>query len=486
MKLLANGLKWFTAVAVAVAGIGLGGGSLIAPDPAFAKFEVDKLTIGGDLRVRGEFRRGGNFGSTKTNDQFTQQRVRLGIGYDVSPDVKFFLEFQDARNWGDRASPEQGGIVASQNTIDGTLGVRQGFVAIKNAGVRNLSLKIGRQKIILGNHRLLGSFDWNNNGWSFDAVRADYTSPMASHAFMWVRVNEGDCSSVNDGGCVNDGVGNGGADSDLFVFYNTFKNILPGGTIEPYLMYLLDNRAAATGVNTGTKNARVQADQKRWFLGGRINGKAANKMIDYTGEFVLQQGSQDDGTGTATDAHINAWAAAVKGGVTLQNMMWKPRFGFEIDYASGSGNSTEDRTGRHTFEGLFPTNHAHYGFMDRMAWKNMVDYSPQLLVRPDKASNLKINLHILRLASTKDNWYGANQKRIGTTRVGNQAASLGKEIDIVYTRKLKEGKVGLQIGYGHFFTGEYHARSQEGGTQGGTGVGNTSQDWGYLQVATKF
>ncbi len=64
MKLLTNGLKWFTAVAVAVAGIGLGGGSLVAPDPAFAKFEVDKLTLIGDIRVRPEFRRGGNFGTT--------------------------------------------------------------------------------------------------------------------------------------------------------------------------------------------------------------------------------------------------------------------------------------------------------------------------------------------------------------------------------------------------------------------------------------
>ena len=484
MKLLTNGLKWFTAVAVAVAGIGLGGGSLIAPDPAFAKFEIDKLTIGGDLRVRPEFRRGSNFGSTERSDQFVQQRTRLRLNYDISPDVAWFLELQDARNFGlgDGGGDTNniGGPNNNPNDIHGeALGVRQGYVAIKNAGLRGLSLKIGRQKVIFGDHRLLGSFDWNNVGFSQDGIRADYSTPMASHVLGWFRLADLDCGAIDSGGCGSPS--NASADSDLVVFYNTFKNLLPGGTIEPYYFFLFDNRPAVTGATT--KDGRIAPSQQRHFLGTRINGKAMNKMIDYTGEIVWQTGNQRDDAGAKQQ--INAWAAAVKGGVTFKDVMWSPRLGFEVDYASGSGGDAEDSGGRHTFEGLLPTNHLHYGYMDRMGWKNMVDYSPQLLVRPDKASSLKVNLHILRLASSKDNWYGAGQSPIATTRAGNQAASLGKEIDIVYTRKLKEGKVGLQIGYGHFFPGEYHARSQEG-TQGGTGVGNTSQDWGYVQVTTKF
>ncbi len=492
MKLLTNGLKWFTAVAVAVAGIGLGGGSLIAPDPALAAFDVGNLTINGDIRVRPEFRTTAKFGTlnTRSNRQFTQQRIRLGFAYDVSSDVKFFLELQDSRNWGTNDTTT--GAVNTQNNPADSIGVRQGYIGVKNAGVRNLSVKLGRQKVIFGNHRLLGSFDWNNNGWSFDGIRADYTTAKSSHALLWIRVVETNCADINSNQCTVDSATVGGAsDGDLFVLYNTFKAI-PGMTIEPYWMLYLDNRVpVAAAANTGTRNARTQADQKRHIFGARIDGKAVNKMIDYTGEFAWQTGSQDDGFGTATDVRINAYAFAVKGGVTLQNVMWKPRFGFEVDYASGSGPSNEDRTGGHTFEGLFPTNHAHYGYMDLMAWKNMVNYSPQLLLRPDKASSLKVNLHILRLASTKDNWYGAAQSRVATTKVGNQEASLGKEIDIVYTRKFKEGKFGMQIGYGHFFPGEYLARSQEG-TQGGTqgssanNLGNTSQDWGYVSFTTKF
>ena len=483
MKLLTNGLKWFTAVAVAVAGIGLGGGSLVAPDPAFAKFDVGNLTINGDIRVRPEFRRGRNFGFSQNNQQFTQQRIRLGFGYDVSPDVKYFLEIQDSRNWG---TTDTGSGLNAQNNPADSIGVRQGYIGIKNAGVRGLSLKIGRQKIILGDHRLIGSFDWNNNGWSFDGVRADYASPMADHSLYWIRVVETDCGDINANQCTV--AGNASSDADLVILYNTIKKILPGGTIEPYVMYLFDGRTlGAVGAGGGgTKAARTQADQKRWFFGTRINGKAVNKMVDYTGEVVWQTGRQDDGSGSNQDNSINAWATAIKAGVTLHDVMWKPRFGFEFDYASGSAADAEDLTGRHTFEGLFPTNHLYFGFMDFGAWKNMVDYNPQIQVKPDKNSKLDLRFHILRLAQVEDNWYSAGQGVVGGgTVVGNQAASLGNEIDIVYTRKMKEGKVGFQIGYGHFFPGEYHARSQEG-TGGAASLGNTSMDWGYFQVTTKF
>ncbi len=493
MKLLTSGLKWFTAVAVAVAGIGLGGGSLIAPDPAFAKFEVDKLTIGGDIRVRGEFRRGATFGTidpaapADNNRQFVQQKTRLRVNYDVSPDVYFFVEMQDSRNWG--APTDIDNLGSNQNSVHGTaFGVRETYIGVKNGLVRNLNWKLGRQKVIFGNHRLLGHFDWNNVGFSLDGIRADYSMAKSNHTLGWFRLSERNCGSITAGGCgvggTALGVDRAAADADLFVFYNTFK-MVPGMTIEPYYFLLLDNRNASATATT--KTGRVQPNQKRHFFGTRIDGKAVNKMIDYTAEFVWQTGNQFDAVTTGALERINAWAGAVKGGVTFQDMMWKPRIGFEVDYASGSGATG---AGRHTVEGLFPTNHLQYGYRDATGWINMVDYSPQLLVRPDKASSLKVNLHILRLASTKDNWYGAGQGPTAVTRPGNQAASLGKEIDIVYTRKFKEGKFGMQVGYGHFFTGEYHARSQDtatqGGTVGGDPLGNTSQDWGYLQFTTKF
>ncbi len=47
---------WFALGAFAMVG------GMVATDPAFAKVDVDKLTIGGEARIRYEYRVGGTFG----------------------------------------------------------------------------------------------------------------------------------------------------------------------------------------------------------------------------------------------------------------------------------------------------------------------------------------------------------------------------------------------------------------------------------------
>ncbi len=503
MKVWKNASTWFTAVAVAVAGGALGGGNQLGPDTAFAKYKAGNLTIGGDIRVRGEFHRGLTFNSlagtdgTGVNAAFIQQRTVLWFNYDVSSDVTFFARLQDSRNWGADTTGGTGGsdnLGGEENDVHGeALGMREAFILIKNGGLKNLNWKIGRQKVVIGDHRLLGHFDWNNVGFSLDGLRADYTSPYASHIFGWFRLNETNCDQIDTGNC-RGGQSNLTAmnlDSDLLIWYNTFKQV-KGMTLEPYLFWLLDSRSAGSpaGFTGTTRTGRVAPDQNRWFLGFRANGKAMNKAIDWTGEYVFQTGSQKDALGSKQA--ISAWATALKGGYTLKNVALKPRFGLEFDYASGSAPVDQDSGGKNTFEGLFPTNHLHYGYMDQMAWKNMVDYSGNVKIHPTKASNLKIAFHILRLARPGDNWYHAGQGVRGQSDFTNQARSLGQELDIIYTHKFKAGKIAVQAGYGHFFSGEYGDRSAAGtggssDAAGGAGfVGDTSMDWGYLQVVTKF
>jgi len=92
-------------------------------DPVIGRnFDTKNLWLRADLRVRPEFRNGECFGggspiagscntqgSTRTNTAgntasgntfFVSQWVRLGIGYDLSPDVNFYFEMIDSVNWG--------------------------------------------------------------------------------------------------------------------------------------------------------------------------------------------------------------------------------------------------------------------------------------------------------------------------------------------------------------------------------------------------
>src|SRR5439155_7305188 len=76
-------------------------GGLVASDPAFAKVDMDSLTIGGEARIRYEGRNNTALNSNvKSNESAASHRVRVNVGYDLTPDVSFFAQIQDARVWG--------------------------------------------------------------------------------------------------------------------------------------------------------------------------------------------------------------------------------------------------------------------------------------------------------------------------------------------------------------------------------------------------
>jgi len=92
-------------------------------DPKIGKnFDITKFWLRADLRVRPEMRNGTCFGSAmnsntgncntftgqtsangahgKANESFVLQKTRLGIGYDLSPDLNFYMELIYSAVWG--------------------------------------------------------------------------------------------------------------------------------------------------------------------------------------------------------------------------------------------------------------------------------------------------------------------------------------------------------------------------------------------------
>ena len=100
-------------------------------DPPKSKlFDMSKLTISGDLRVRPEFRNNLTFGSTKNNTFVVQQWARLGFNYSISPDVTFFFQGQHSKNWGVNTPGPQ--VAPDANGTNGTLFARQAFMLVRN------------------------------------------------------------------------------------------------------------------------------------------------------------------------------------------------------------------------------------------------------------------------------------------------------------------------------------------------------------------
>lgn len=442
--------------------------------PKHPGFSLNNLTVSGDIRVRPEFRSHRTFNATvgpgftqankPDNQFFTQQWIRLGFNYEISPDVTFFVQPQVSNNFG-AESPGSSGT---------TFFLRQGFMLIRNLGVPNLSLKAGRQLVVWGNHRMFGHFDWNNIGWMFDGVTTRYNHPTTPVEFGWLRVGESDIG-LNAGGA-NTPVGGGHNDDDI-VFIRVPAKLM-GWAVEP--VWIWESGGTGTTVIGGQ-----QGNQQRHTWGARIAGKII-PAIDTTIEGYHQFGTLG-ATNQARNLHINAFAFHMDAGYTMFQAPMQPRLGLEFNYGSGDGdnnsancnNTTTTGCGgnQNTFSQLFPTNHIHFGYMDLMSWQNMVTYSGNIQVRPTKASHLEAGFHIMRLANRRDNWYGANQAVFLQSSATNQAASLGQELDIVYTLFFQNNKVGWQVGWGHFFAGEFVKRNS---------TGSTDQDWGYTQLWINF
>ena len=461
-------------------------------DPPKSKlFDINKLTISGDLRVRPEFRNNTTFGARKANTFFVQQWVRLGFNYSISPDVTFFFQPQYSKNWG------VNGTGPDANGTGGTIFARQGFMLIRNFLLPNLTVKAGRQLVVWGNHRMFGHFDWNNVGWSHDGLTANYKiNKMANFQVGWLRTQDRyDCPSPTSGGCINTAAPTlangimpnprrvGKATDDADVIYIRAPMKVMGLVLEPTYIW----HSGGTG---GNVNAPRPRDQTRHTVGGRAVKKMplGGARLDATVEGYYQFGDIANPTGSGRSMDIAAYAFHIDGGVTLPVPM-QPRLGIEYNTASGNKCRTDNNPTNNdcattdgkwrSFDQLYPTNHIHFGYMDRMSWKNMSHYSAGLQLRPDEDSHFEVTGHFFYLKEATDGWYHAGQAPIMQPNAGNTEKDLGKEIDVVYTHFFTPGNhVAWQIGGGVFFPGERVDLVRNGDA--------SKQTWGYTQLWINF
>lgn len=506
-------------------------------DPKIGKnFDISKFWMRADLRVRYEMRNNICFGSAmagstlgacnsfngqtsangtpgKANDSYALQKARLGFGYDLSPDVNFYLELQYASVWGanglqgtpvqdnQRTQNGQNCQVPGANCFGngGVLGVRAGYMLIRNfAGAQGLSVKAGRQYVVFGSQSIFGAFDWSNTGFAFDGIMLQYSTKAWDSWAGWFRTSESDLGQGEPLGALhnnlpvdkstNPGLNNGSAniDSDVFLFYNQIKSV-PGFIIEPYYILYSNRYNSGDNWNQGLGTPK-HSNQTRHMVGGRIemregNFDGWNETIYQFGEMGSPGGPNGAGYGNQKYLHINAWATRNWIGYTHYEWAWKPRLAFNFDYASGDGRAnctiggnTDCKTAN-TFENLWGTNHIHMGYMDTLGWKNMMKPSINLQFRPTEDDHIEIWATSLNLANTKDNWYRATQTVYVYSKTNNTTRHIGNELDIIWTHFFMEGKLSFQAGYGHLFAGSYI--EQNLGT-------STDQDWAYAQLWVNF
>ncbi len=382
------------------------------------------LHLSGEYRVRAEGYEGANY-TPGNNQGYLLSRFRLNMDVHFSW-VRLFAQMQDARVLGNDAIPD---APPYQDHFD----LRQAFVEFGNSDNGHFGIRAGRQELNFGDQRILGSSNWTNTSRSFDAVRADIN-------FGNVRIDAFSASVVNpvDGAFDHSKAGN-----DLHGLYGTISNILPGATIEPYVLWHLGGGLKTEAGAPARRNTKTVAI--------RIARKPGNR-IDYVAHLLKQFGSIGNDS-------VAAYAMNLDLGYTWSKAVLKPRLYFDYAYASGDKNPSDGTI--NTFDQIYPTNHGRYGLVDLFGWQNLRDAKLGLEVQPLKKLVLSTVFHNDNLASARDALYNSQGTAVVRNTAGANGTHIGEEWEASGTYAVS-AFLASGMGYGHLFPGEFIRKSTKG------------------------
>ena len=418
-----------------------------------------------------------------TDDNWFLQRARIGMLVKPCDWLKVYVQAQDAREINsDR--PDFPGLLGAEG--DDSFDLRQGWVEFGNVKKFPLTLKVGRQILSYADERLIGAFDWNNIGRTFDAVKLRWEEKT-----WWLDAFASSVVVPERGSYNQSDLFNGNETDREQIFSGLYFSTTALGpqSIDLYALHLHENTnprylpAAIGNTDFVTLGLRLKSkpgafahaapalDGKSVADGKSTPPPAAGQKpvgLDYEFEGAFQ-------TGHVRGLDLTAFAVHGGAGYTF-DVAWLPRLGVEYSYGSGDSDPTDQDL--ETFQNLFPTNHKFYGQMDVFSWQNLHDLGVIVKAQPVKAVTLKAEYHAFWLATTDDVWYRAN----GVTAVrpltpAARAASdyAGSEVDVTAQWTVCK-HFSVEAGYSHFFAGDYLKD---------TGA-HDDANFGYLQATLTF
>ena len=450
-----------------------------------------KVKLGGQIRTRAEYANG--FYQTPTNnatlggaartpnqavaghaaeaidDNYVMNQTRLWADADVNEHLRVFIQLQDSRVFGAEGTTVGFANAGVENSI---MDIHQGYFDVKKLFDLPLTVRVGRQEITWGDHRVIGNFVWSNYGRVFDGGRFLWDTDSIHAEVIATTVDEDGYFGVD---------GSNNSDESMYAAQLAFKKLVPGALLE--LMYIQKNDQDDSATNAtlaATGNARTDTNGSTdngsgvviHDIGARIDGKLPNlDAIDYTLEAHGQfgdYGGQDQ----------KAWAFAGRTGYTCKEVAWTPRFGVEYDFASGDDDSTDSK--HETFDNLYPTNHwqGNYGFVDLISWQNLQDFRGNIKVSPTSKMTVQVDYHYYLLAEEEDGWYLANASLATARPAGGFTSNddnLAQEVDLTVSYDLYKN-VKILAGYSWFGAEDWIEDN----------VGDIDTSWGYLQTTVTF
>jgi hypothetical protein len=268
------------------------------------------LSLGFEYRIQYEYYDNFLFGEEpQDHNGYVLNRVMPHFDFHAGSNFRLFSEFEfdyeDARNGGPRPQ------------IDEDRGdVHQAFIEIGShvSSPQGISLRVGRQEVVLGSGRLLDNNEGPNVKLSFDGFRVITEGPHARLDLFAVKPVENNLGFFDD-------VPNH-AESLWGSYLTVPAPIVSRGQADFYYIGL-DTKSAT--YNRGT------AHELRHTVGTRLF-RPIGKGLDYNWEHNYQWGSFGS-------ASIRAWSVSTETGFTFDRLRFHPRPLLRADVYSGDSNA---------------------------------------------------------------------------------------------------------------------------------------------------
>ena len=432
-------------------------GRPVAPAKPF--YTVGGFGLSGYLRVRPENYDWFNVPNRKNSYTFTGYQLRLA-GVKSTPKLDIQLDIQGtALSSVPRNAIGIGALYRNaNNTQDGAISLKQGFLRFKGAVGKGSAARIGRfefnEGVELANpdptltflktqriaQRLVGTFAFTNTGRSFDGINlATKVGKDGNFTGVLARPTTGVFKLDS-----NDNV-----DATQFL-YGAYSKPFTGGEGRLFGLIYEDGREATNGKSIKVDNRPLAA---RTLDNDRIRtytlGANAIKVLNTGGGKVdlLAWGALQGGDWGRLNQKANAFA--LEAGYQPKNVGLKPWFRLGYYRASGDGNPLDGTHG--TFHTPLPTPrlYARYPFYNLM---NNTSLYAQLLLRPNPKLLVRSEFQNLNLTNRNDLLYAGggpfNDIGFGFTGTPSRGQKrLGNLIDTSIDYKFTpESSLGLYFG----------------------------------------
>ena len=310
--------------------------------PAFAA--VENIMVGGDLDVKGFYRKSFDFDGDSDSFTFTYMGTRVWVKAELADNITAMVRLINERDFGN----------AYLREIEGSIILDLAYVKVADLMAAGLDLTVGRQEIQFGDGLVMGSayraidyigadigtaaLDYGKQK-AFDAVRLDYTLPMSDMTITGVKAK-----ILETYGDIY-GIGMPIEDLDLYAVALKYNGEML--SLEPYGVYLRMDDGMIDGMDLYTLG--IKADL------------TPMDSLSITGEFAKQLGSSD-----ALGVDFKGWAALIGADLTLGVGEMAPTIsaGYSHFTEQGSGGDIEawipifpanvaDRVGKIAYPAVF-------------------------------------------------------------------------------------------------------------------------------------